>query len=151
MCSELPGRLGSGPGQWNLLSEEPVGEQRLDGDRGNITLVDRRVLRGAVGCADHVPAAQLRRPEAEEVRRVLVRPQAHPLQAAGDHGLLELGVEVAAPARGLPGVVFVDVGGGKRDGPDDAGALRESQDLRGGGLDGAGVEEDRGDAVKASM
>ena len=48
-------------------------------------------------------------------------------------------------------MVFVDVGGGERDGPDDAGALREGQDLRRGGLDGAGVEEDRGDAVKASM
>jgi hypothetical protein len=51
----------------------------------------------------------------------------------------------------LPGVVLVDVTGGKRDGPDDAGTLRESQDLRRRGLDGAGVQEDRGDAVKASM
>jgi hypothetical protein len=111
------------------LSEEPVGGQRLDGDRGNITLVDRRVLRGAVGSEDHVPVAQLRRPEAEVVRGVLVGPETHPVQAAGDHGLLEFGVEVAAPARGLPGVDFVDVSGGERDGPGDAGALREGQDL----------------------
>jgi hypothetical protein len=51
----------------------------------------------------------------------------------------------------LAGVVFVDVTGGKRKGTDDAGALRESQELRHGGLDGAGVEEDRCDAVKASI
>ena len=48
-------------------------------------------------------------------------------------------------------MVFVDVAGGKRDGTDDAGTLRDGQDLRRGGLDRAGVEEDRGDAVKASM
>jgi hypothetical protein len=51
----------------------------------------------------------------------------------------------------LAGVVFVDVGGSKRDGSDHAGALRKGQDFRRGGLDGAGVEEDRGDAVKGSL
>jgi hypothetical protein len=51
----------------------------------------------------------------------------------------------------LPGVVFIDVAGSKRDSPSYAGALREGQDLRRGRLDGAGVEEDRSDAVKASI
>jgi hypothetical protein len=60
--SELPGGLRSGPSQRHLLSEEPVGEQCLDGDRSNITLVDRCVLRGAVGCPDNVLAAELCRP-----------------------------------------------------------------------------------------
>jgi hypothetical protein len=51
----------------------------------------------------------------------------------------------------LPGVIFVDVGGGQRDGPDDACPLCECRDFRGSSLDGAGVEEDRGDAVKAAI
>jgi hypothetical protein len=60
--SELADRRGPGPGQRHLLSQKPVGEQRLNCDRGNITLVDRCMLRGAVGCADRVPGAELRRP-----------------------------------------------------------------------------------------
>src|SRR5215207_8097706 len=86
-----------------------IGEQRAGAHPGHIPFVDRRFGEGRVQAANDVTGADLGAPREEGVGGEGVGPQADPLQAASDGGVLDLLVPVPVVPGWLLGEVVVDV------------------------------------------
>jgi len=97
---------------------------------------------------DDVTGADLGAPGVEGVDGEEAGPQAHPLQAACDGGVLDLLVPIPAIAGRLLVEVVVDVDRRQCHHPPHPPLPGEGQQFDGGGPDGAWVQEQGGDALQ---
>jgi hypothetical protein len=137
-----------GPGQLQPSARQLIGEQRAGADPGQIPFVNRLFGEGRVRAAHDVTGADLGAPRVEGVDGEEGCPQAHPLQAASDGGVLDLLILVPAKAGRLLGQAVVDVHRRQGHHPLHPPLPGKREQFDGGVPDGAWVEEQGGDALQ---